>query len=67
VFGTPDRLHSQRAVPDARRHLSGRRVAPAVRSRARAWTGRLIARRVQKKGIDLSAMTFIPERSKVPL
>jgi cytochrome P450 len=38
-----------------------------VRARARAWTGRLLARRVQKKGIDLSSLTFIPERAKVPL
>ena len=38
-----------------------------MRARARAWTGRLLARRVQKKGIDLSSLTFIPERAKVPL
>jgi cytochrome P450 len=38
-----------------------------VRARARAWTGRLLARRVQKKGIDLSSLTFIPEPAKVPL
>jgi cytochrome P450 len=67
VFGTPDRLHSQRAVPTSRRRLRGRRVAPAVRSRARVWAGRLLARRIQRKGIDLSALTFIPEPAKVPL
>jgi cytochrome P450 len=33
----------------------------------RDWTGRLLARRIQKKGIDLSSLTFIPERAKVPL
>jgi cytochrome P450 len=38
-----------------------------VRARARALAGRLVTRRIQRKGIDLSAMTFIPERSKVPL
>jgi len=38
-----------------------------VKARARALAGRLVARRIQRKGIDLSAMTFIPERSKVPL
>ncbi len=42
-------------------------MTPAVRDRARALAGRLITRRIQRKGIDLSAMTFIPERSKVPL
>jgi cytochrome P450 len=67
VFGTPDRLRSQTAVPTARRRLRRRRVAPAVRSRARTWAGRVLARRIQRKGIDLSALTFIPERAKVPL
>jgi cytochrome P450 len=38
-----------------------------LRARARAWTGRLLARRIQKKGIDLSSLTFIPERARVPL
>jgi cytochrome P450 len=38
-----------------------------VRSRARGWVGRLVARRIQKKGIDLSGLSFIPERTKVPL
>ena len=66
MFGTPDRLHDRRTAPPARR-LRGRRVAPAVRARARALAGRLVTRRIQRKGIDLSAMTFIPERSKVPL
>jgi cytochrome P450 len=42
-------------------------VAPAVRARARAWGGRLVARRIQRRGIDLSALTFIPEPAKVPL
>ena len=62
MFGTPDRLHSPHARPPA-----GRRVTPAVRARARAWAGRLLARRIQRKGIDLSALTFIPEPAKVPL
>ena len=64
---TPHRVHAQDGVPAARRRLRGRRMTPAVRARARAWTGRLLAKRIQRKGIDLSALTFIPERAKVPL
>jgi cytochrome P450 len=67
VFGTPDRSHRLRTDPTAHGRAQGHRVAPAVRARARALAGRLITRRIQRKGIDLSAMTFIPERSKVPL
>ncbi|WP_138759188.1 cytochrome P450 [Modestobacter altitudinis] len=67
MFGTPDRLQRLRTDPSAHGRRQGHRVAPAVRARARALAGRLITRRIQRKGIDLSAMTFIPERSKVPL
>jgi cytochrome P450 len=67
VFGTPDRSHRLRTDPTAHGRAQGHRVAPAVRARARALAGRLVTRRIQRKGIDLSAMTFIPERSKVPL
>ena len=67
MFGTPDRSHRLRTDPTAHGRPQGHRVAPAVRARARALAGRLITRRIQRKGIDLSAMTFIPERSKVPL
>jgi cytochrome P450 len=66
VPGTPHRLHSERAVPEIPRPRAPR-VSPAVRGRARAWAGRLLARRIQRKGIDLSALTFIPEPAKVPL
>ena len=67
MFGTPDRSHRLRTDPTAHGRPQGHRVAPAVRARARALAGRLVTRRIQRKGIDLSAMTFIPERSKVPL
>ncbi|WP_308128145.1 cytochrome P450 [Modestobacter italicus] len=53
-------------VPTPRPPVGGRSGA-GVRARARAWTGRLMARRIQKKGIDLSKLTFIPEPTKVPL
>jgi cytochrome P450 len=38
-----------------------------VKSRIRRWVGRLLVKRIQKNGIDLSALAFIPERTKVPL
>jgi len=31
------------------------------------WVGKLVVRRIQKKGIDLSRISFIPEPTKVPL
>lgn len=31
------------------------------------WIGKLVVRRIQKKGIDLSRISFIPEPTKVPL
>ena len=54
------------SVPTPRQPVGGRSGA-GVRARARAWTGRLMARRIQKKGIDLSKLSFIPEPAKVPL
>jgi cytochrome P450 len=38
-----------------------------VRGRVNAWVGKLLVRRIQKKGIDLSRISFIPEATKVPL
>ncbi|MCU1606994.1 MAG: Cytochrome [Modestobacter sp.] len=38
-----------------------------VRTRARAWVSRLVARRIQRRGIDLSQLSFIPAPTKVPL
>ncbi len=38
-----------------------------VRSRVAGWVGKLVVRRIQKKGIDLSRLSFIPEKTKVPL
>ena len=38
-----------------------------MRARARTWTGRLLARRIQRKGLDLSSLSFIPKPAKVPL
>jgi cytochrome P450 len=40
---------------------------PPVRTRARAWVSRLVARRIQRRGIDLSQLSFIPAPTKVPL
>ena len=31
------------------------------------WVGKLVVRRIRKKGIDLSRISFIPEPTKVPL
>lgn len=38
-----------------------------VKSRIAGWVGKLVVRRIQKKGIDLSRISFIPEKTKVPL
>jgi len=38
-----------------------------VRSRIPGWVGKLVVRRIQKKGIDLSRISFIPEKTKIPL
>ncbi|MEJ7633647.1 cytochrome P450 [Aeromicrobium sp.] len=38
-----------------------------VKNRFAGWVGRLVMRRIQKKGIDLSRISFIPETTKVPL
>ncbi|KAA1399550.1 cytochrome P450 [Aeromicrobium ginsengisoli] len=38
-----------------------------VRGRVSGWIGKLVVRRIQKKGIDLSRISFIPEPTKVPL
>ena len=33
----------------------------------RRWVGKMLVKRIQKNGIDLSALSFIPEKTKVPL
>ena len=38
-----------------------------VRGRLTSWAGSLVMRRVRRKGIDLSRISFIPEATKVPL
>ena len=38
-----------------------------VRSLVGGWVGRVAARRIRRKGIDLSRIAFIPEPTKVPL
>ncbi len=38
-----------------------------VRGRMTSWMSRLVVRRIQRKGIDLSRISFIPEPTKVPL
>lgn len=38
-----------------------------VRAKVSGWVGKLVIRRIQKKGIDLSRISFIPEPTKVPL
>ena len=37
------------------------------RSRVRVWAGKLVVRRIQKKGIDLSRISILAEPTKVPL
>lgn len=38
-----------------------------LRSRVRVWAGKLVVRRIQKKGIDLSRISILPETTKVPM
>jgi cytochrome P450 len=38
-----------------------------TRALAQAWLRRLVARRIRKKGIDLSELTFLPEGARLPL
>ncbi len=38
-----------------------------LRSLVKSWAGKLVVRRIQKKGIDLARISFIPEETKVPL
>jgi cytochrome P450 len=38
-----------------------------VKAKVSGWVGKLVVRRIQKKGIDLSRISFIPEPTKVPL
>ena len=38
-----------------------------MKGKLTGWVARLIMRRIQKKGIDLSRISFIPEPTKVPL
>lgn len=38
-----------------------------VRPKVNGWVGKLLVRRIRRKGIDLSRISFIPEATKVPL
>lgn len=38
-----------------------------VRERINAWVGKMLVRRIQKKGIDLSRISILPETTKVPM
>ena len=38
-----------------------------VKGRVRRWVGKMLVKRIQKNGIDLSALSFIPEQTKIPL
>jgi cytochrome P450 len=38
-----------------------------VKGSVRRWVGRILVKRIQKNGIDLSALSFIPDRTKIPL
>ena len=38
-----------------------------VKGRVRRWVGRMLVKRIRKNGIDLSALAFIPEQTKIPL
>lgn len=38
-----------------------------VKGSIRRWVGRMLVKRIQKNGIDLSALSFIPEKTKIPL
>jgi cytochrome P450 len=38
-----------------------------VKGRVRRWVGKMLVKRIQKNGIDLSALSFIPELTKIPL
>jgi cytochrome P450 len=38
-----------------------------VRARVSGWVGKLVVRSIQKKGIDLSRFSIIPEPTRVPL
>ena len=38
-----------------------------LRSRVRVWARKLVVRRIQKKGIDLSRISILPESTKVPM
>lgn len=38
-----------------------------VKGSVRRWVGKMLVKRIQKNGIDLSALSFIPEKTKVPL
>jgi cytochrome P450 len=38
-----------------------------VKGKVRRWVGRMLVKRIQKNGIDLSALSFIPEQTKIPL
>jgi cytochrome P450 len=51
-------------APDAPRRPGRRRGAGAL---ATAWLGRLVQRRIRRKGLDLADLTFLPENARLPL
>ncbi|NEK56485.1 cytochrome P450 [Geodermatophilus sabuli] len=57
--------------PRASRGSASGRAGPRSRTGptawARAWLGRLVARRIRTRGIDLSRLTFLPENARVLL
>jgi cytochrome P450 len=63
----PDRIRPSTHRRAHRRDVPHGRAMASVRTRARGWVGRLVARRIQRRGIDLSQLSFIPARTKVPL
>jgi cytochrome P450 len=38
-----------------------------LRALVRAWVGRLVARRIRMKGLDLAELTLLPENARLPL
>jgi cytochrome P450 len=53
--------HPAEPRPDRRRSRRG------ARALAQAWLGRLVERRIRRKGVDLSELTFLPEAVRLPL
>ncbi|MCZ2816300.1 cytochrome P450 [Modestobacter sp. VKM Ac-2984] len=60
----PVALTDRPATRGSRRRPRRQRSARAL---AQAWLGRLVERRVRRKGIDLTELTFFPESARLPL